>query len=71
MQLMHEQIQKGDFKKALLICKEFSTPFASVAQAGLNSIHLDEKEISEAMEREIVIEIYGEHVLYGCEVPPY
>jgi len=58
MQSIREQIEKPDFKKALMVCKDVLTPFSTVTEAGLNSLHLDEKEITEAMERKIVVEIH-------------
>ena len=57
MRSIKEDMDKGGVKKALTVCKNVSTPFAFVVAAGLNASHLDEKEISDAMEREIIIEV--------------
>jgi len=59
MRSIREQFGKGDVKNALMVCKDVLTPFAHVVGIGLNSSHLDEKEITDAMEREIIIEIYN------------
>lgn len=56
MQTIREQLSKGEIKKALMICKETATPFSSVVAVALNSPDLDEKEISDALERQIIIE---------------
>src|SRR3989338_4296802 len=56
MKVIREQLEKGDMKKALMICHSAKTPFAAVVTVGLNSSHLDEKEISDALEREITIQ---------------
>ncbi len=58
MQLIREHMEKGDFQKALTICKNTPTPFSFVAEAGLNSCGSDEKEIIETMERKIVVGIH-------------
>ncbi len=56
MRSIKNEIEKGDIKKAVTICDQTQSPFSAVAAAGLNASHLDEKEISEAMERETIIE---------------
>jgi len=53
---MRELIKKGDIAQALEICKKTKTPFARVIAAGLDARDQDDREISEAQEREIVIE---------------
>ena len=57
IQSIRERLKLGNVGEALRLCKEASTPFASVVAAGLNAFNEDEKEITEAMEREIVVEI--------------
>lgn len=56
MQTIKEQLAKGEVQKALMLCKETATPFSSVVSVALNSSDLDEKEISDALERQIIIE---------------
>ena len=56
MQSIRLQVSHGDIKKALVTCRNTLTPFSAVVAAGLNAVHLDEKEISEALDREIIIE---------------
>ena len=56
MEMIRGDIQKGHFPKAIAACKEFDTPFAKVACAGLNLHGHNERLISQAMEREITIE---------------
>ena len=55
MKSIRRQLEKGDSKNALMICKEAQTPFSSVIAVALNSSHLGEKEFSAALEREIII----------------
>ncbi len=57
MQALQEQLGKEDLKKAIMLCQEAQMPFAAVVGVGLNSSHSGEKEMTEAMERQIVIEI--------------
>ena len=56
MKHIREQLEYADIKKVLTTCHNAKTPFAAVVAAGLNAIHLDEKEITEAMERETLIQ---------------
>ena len=57
MQSIRELFGKNDIKKAAAVCKDDAMPYAAVVGVGLNSISLDEKEITDAMERKIIIEI--------------
>ncbi len=57
MQSIREQLIRGEMQKALTLCRDTLTPFASVIAAALSASNLDEKEISSAMEREIIVEI--------------
>jgi len=56
MKYIRDALTKGDIKKALTICQEAQAPFASVIAAGLNAVHLDDRETTETLEREIIIE---------------
>lgn len=56
MQRIRSELQKGRPVHAVEICHRTDTPFAKVARAGLNLHGHNEKMISEAMEREILIE---------------
>lgn len=56
MRQIRAELGKKDASKALELAKKTNTPFADVVTAGLNFFGHDEKEISEAMEREIIIE---------------
>lgn len=49
-------LEKKDFKKAILLCEQTNTPFAKVVKAGLLLHGRNEKLVSQAMEREIVVE---------------
>ena len=49
-------LKSGDIKMVMEICKETSTPFSNVVYSGLKLHGHPEKEISNAMEREITIE---------------
>ena len=49
-------LQNGDIKMVMEICKGTSTPFSNVVYSGLKLHGHSEKEISNAMEREITIE---------------
>jgi len=51
-----EALKKGGIKKAKDICKETFTPFSTVVCAGLQLHGHQEREIANAMEREITIE---------------
>ncbi len=56
MNEIRSDIEKGDIKKALLLCDKVSAPFAKVVKAGLVLNGRNERLISQAMEREIVVE---------------
>lgn len=49
-------LKTGDIKGAMEICKETLAPFSNVVYSGLHLHGHPEKEISNAMEREIIIE---------------
>jgi biopolymer transport protein ExbB len=49
-------LEKGDIEMMMEICKGTSTPFSNVVYSGLRLHGHPEKEISNAMEREITIE---------------
>jgi biopolymer transport protein ExbB/TolQ len=49
-------LKSGDIERAIEICKETLTPFSKVVYSGLRLRGHHEKEISNAMEREITIE---------------
>jgi len=50
-------LKGGDIEKAMEICKETLAPFSNVVYSGLELFGHHEKEISNAMEREITIEV--------------
>jgi biopolymer transport protein ExbB/TolQ len=56
MEKIKKELEKGGTKHALEICKAYDTPFSSIVYAGLSFSGHNEKEISNNMEREIVIE---------------
>jgi biopolymer transport protein ExbB len=51
-----DELKKGNIEEALKKCKKANTPFSDVAHAGLSFYGHSEKEISNNMERTIVIE---------------
>lgn len=51
-----KEVKNGEIDEALKRCKKANTPFADVAHAGLSFYGRSEKEISNNMERAIVIE---------------
>lgn len=53
---IRKELAKGDIAKSQLLAKETDTPFAKVAQSGLILAGHSEKAVSEAMEREVVIQ---------------
>jgi biopolymer transport protein ExbB len=53
---IRRQLEAGNTKQALEICRTVDTPFSTVVFAGLSFFGHDEKVISNNMEREIVIE---------------
>ncbi|MBP9854833.1 MAG: MotA/TolQ/ExbB proton channel family protein [Candidatus Omnitrophica bacterium] len=57
MKAIREQFEKNDLKAAMALTKDTAVPYVSVVKTGLNSFHHDEKEINDAMEREIIIQI--------------
>jgi biopolymer transport protein ExbB len=56
MQMVKREVSSGDIKQALAICRKHDIPSANVVHAGLTFYGHDEKEISNNMEREILIE---------------
>jgi biopolymer transport protein ExbB len=56
MKQIKKELEKNYTKKALELCKEVDTPFSCVVHAGLTLQGHSERIISEAMERETVIE---------------
>ena len=55
LKVRHE-LKKGGVNPAMRICKDSNAPFAQVAYAGLSFFDCSEKEISNNMERQIIIE---------------
>ncbi|MFA6357711.1 MAG: MotA/TolQ/ExbB proton channel family protein [Candidatus Omnitrophota bacterium] len=53
---IREALKRQGIKPAIEICKTTNTPFAQVAYAGLSFFDCSEKEISNNMERQIIIE---------------
>ncbi len=53
---IRKELEKGNVKNALDICKNTDTPFSSVVCAGLNLYGHSEVVISNTMEREVTIE---------------
>lgn len=53
---IRKELEKGMVEEALKVCKKSNTPFSNVAYAGLSFAKHSEKEISNNMERTIVIE---------------
>lgn len=49
-------LKSGDIERAMEICNETVAPFSNVIYSGLELHHHHEKEISNAMEREITVE---------------
>jgi biopolymer transport protein ExbB/TolQ len=49
-------LKKGDIEEAMEICKETPAPFSNVVYSGLKLYKHQEKEISNAMEREVIVE---------------
>ncbi|MFA5157093.1 MAG: MotA/TolQ/ExbB proton channel family protein [Candidatus Omnitrophota bacterium] len=56
MKKVRKELEKGSVETALSICKKSDTPFSSVVYAGLSFYNHSEKEISNNMDREIVVE---------------
>lgn len=53
---MRQEIKKNRLNPAIEICKDTNAPFAQVVYAGLSFFDCSEKEISNNMERQIIIE---------------
>jgi biopolymer transport protein ExbB len=53
---MRQEIKKNNLNPAIEACKNTNTPFAQVVYAGLSFFNCSEKEISNNMERQIIIE---------------
>ena len=53
---MRQEIKKGKLNQAAGVCKDTNAPFAQVVYAGLSFFDCSEKEISNNMERQIIIE---------------
>lgn len=53
---IQKELEKSDIKKAIALCERTSAPFAKVVKAGLLLKGRNERLVSQAMEREIVIE---------------
>jgi len=49
-------LKNGNLERAMEICRDASVPFSNVVQSGLEHHNRPEKEISNAMEREITVE---------------
>ena len=56
MESIKQLLAQDDFKKAASICKNTVAPFAQVISVGLSNVHLEEKELSDALEREITLQ---------------
>jgi len=56
MALIKKELEKGNIENALKVCREKNTPFSKVVHAALSFAGHSEKEISNNMERTIVIE---------------
>lgn len=50
-------LEKKDYEGASILCDTMASPFARVAKSGLKAIHRDDDGISNAMERQIGLEI--------------
>ena len=53
---IRQALKKGGVKPAMEICQESNAPFSQVVYAGLSFFDCSEKEISNNMERQIIIE---------------
>lgn len=56
MTQVYKEIEKGNIKNAIEICKKTDAPFSSVVYSGLNLHGHSEVVISNSMEREVTIE---------------
>ncbi len=53
---VRQELKKGGVNSAMKICKDNDAPFSQVVYAGLSFFDCSEKEISNNMERQIIIE---------------
>jgi len=56
MLTIRQELKKKDLNLAMKICEDSNAPFAQVTHAGLSFFDCGEKEISNNMERQIIIE---------------
>lgn len=56
MSRVRQELKKGGVNSAMRICKDSDAPFSQVVYAGLSFFDCSEKEISNNMERQIIIE---------------
>jgi biopolymer transport protein ExbB/TolQ len=56
MSLVKAELQRGNAKSALQICRDTDTPYSAVVCSGLNLVGHSEVVISNTMEREISVE---------------
>ncbi len=56
MSRVRHELKKGGVNPAMRICKDSNAPFAQVVYAGLSFFDCSEKEISNNMERQVIIE---------------
>ena len=56
MSKIRHEIKKGSLNSVIKVCKDTNAPFAQVVYAGLSFFDSSEKEISNNMERQIIIE---------------
>ena len=53
---IRQEIKKGGINPAIKLCEQVNAPFAQVVYAGLSFFDCGEKEISNNMERQVIIE---------------
>jgi biopolymer transport protein ExbB len=56
MDLVRVEIQNGNVKRAIVLCDDTAAPFAKVGKVGLQLDGQSERLVSQAMEREVVVE---------------
>lgn len=56
MSRIRQELKKGGVNPAMKICRDSDAPFAQVTYAGLSFFDCSEKEISNNMERQVIIE---------------
>lgn len=56
MPRIRQELKKGGVKSAMKMCKDSDAPFSKVVYAGLDFFDCSEKEISNNMERQVIIE---------------